>query len=150
MRREKILNLKNARVPHQEKQMKRILARGICPFCKKYFAEYHAASILKEGKYWFITKNDYPYEGSSQHWLLVHKKHIATVQEITKKGFEELGEFLSWVEKNFNIQGGSFVMRFGDINYTGATISHLHAHVVVGSRQTKKSVGIKVKVGFQK
>lgn len=144
----KFLNLSSARVKHQKKQMEEIAKRGICPFCREYFEEYHAAPILRERKYWLVTKNDYPYEGTEVHLLLVHKKHIEKVSQISKDGFIELLNHLSWIEKKFKIKGASFVLRSGDSEYTGASIAHLHAHLVLGSKQKKSSVPIKVKIGF--
>ena len=40
-------------------------------------------------------------------------------------------------------------MRFGDVEYTGATISHLHAHIIVGGPENSKREDLKVKVGFK-
>ena len=46
-------------------------------------------------------------------------------------------DHIKWANKKFKIPGASFIMRFGDHNYTGATITHLHAHIVSGHKQKR-------------
>ena len=48
-----------------------------------------------------------------------------------------------WAAKKYKIQGGALTMRFGESNFTGATVSHLHAHLIypaVGKRNHSKTV----------
>ncbi len=144
------MNISNARVPAQRKQMVEIQKEGVCPFCPKYFKKYHDAPIIKETDKWLITKNDYPYEGSKLHLLLVHKKHIENVSELSPKAAQELIHLTKWAEKEFKMKGGILLMRFGKPEYTGATITHLHAHVVVGEKEGKGREKLKTSIGFQK
>lgn len=144
------LNMANVRELEQEKQMVWLQKHNICPFCRKYFEAHHKAPILWEKKFWLVTMNDYPYEGSVNHFLIVHRMHKTSLSDISKKAAEELGEALHWIEKKYKLPGGTFAMRFGDIHYTGATIAHLHAHVIVGIKQSKNGEKIKFKAGFQK
>jgi ATP adenylyltransferase len=149
-KKEILMNMQNARKPHQKKQMEEILEHGICPFCRKYFEKYHREPILREKKHWLITKNDYPYDGAKIHFLFVLKKHKTKLSEIGSNAIKELENHFTWIEKKFKIPGGTVILRFGDIKYTGATISHLHGHIVVGEKQRKKTEPIKVKIGFKK
>ena len=64
-------------------------------------------------------------------------------------GIEELLDHIKWANKKFKIPGASFIMRFGDHNYTGATITHLHAHIVSGHKQKKNSEAIRSSIGFK-
>jgi diadenosine tetraphosphate (Ap4A) HIT family hydrolase len=148
MKKTNLLNLKNARVKHQLEQMKEIQRENVCPFCIKYFEKYHKAPILLETKYWLLTKNDYPYKGSKHHLLLVHKKHIEHIDQISVNAFKDLAYVIKFLKKKNKIIGGTFLMRFGDNRYTGATITHLHAHIISGGKENKKP--IKTKVGFFK
>jgi len=146
----KYFNMANARVPEQLKQMEDLQKMKICPFCRKYFEKNHREPILREGKNWLVTKNDYPYEGSRVHMIINYKKHIDSVEKISPQSMIELFSHIRWIKKKFNIRGGAFLMRFGDIKYTGASITHLHAHLISGYKQKKDSESIKQKIGYKK
>jgi hypothetical protein len=50
--------------------------------------------------------------------------------ELTKKDWESITALSNWAIKEFNIPGGGLTMRFGETVYTGATVCHLHAHLI--------------------
>ena len=62
----------------------------------------------------------------------------------------ELLDHIRWIKDKFKIAGGGFFMRFGDHQYTGATIAHLHAHIISGIKQGKKTEKIKVPLAYKK
>jgi diadenosine tetraphosphate (Ap4A) HIT family hydrolase len=103
---------------------------GVCPFCPESLAKYHTNPILKEGKFWLLTDNLYPYDGAKYHELLIHKQHITSFDEISKEAWEEMHDFIKSFTGENNIPGGTFIVRFGDARYTGASVSHLHANLV--------------------
>ena len=144
------MNISHARVPAQIEEMKRIKEDNVCPFCRGNFETYHDEPILKEGEYWLISKNDYPYDGVDEHILLIYKEHIIDPSEISSKAHSEFFEFMTWIRENFPNPGGSFFMRFGDTEYTGASIDHLHAHVITSTATRESSKGkLKVKLGYK-
>jgi ATP adenylyltransferase len=146
-----LLNLKNARVKEQLDQMIDLQKKKMCPFCREHFEENHREPILREGKYWLVTKNDYPYEGTKNHVLLVYKKHVSSLEEVSDESMVELLHHFKWVRKKLKLVGGTFALRFGDIHYNGATITHLHAHIISGVRQQKeKTESLRMKVGYKK
>lgn len=147
--RKNLLNMRGARLPEQKKKMEYIKKQGVCPFCSKYFKKYHDAPIIKENSSWFLTKNDYPYDGTKIHLLLIHKKHIETIQEISLKAREEMFSLASWTIKKFKISGGGLSMRFGDFKYNGATVAHLHSHIIMGSKEGKGKERLLVQLGFK-
>lgn len=142
--------MKNARQPDQIKKMVQLKKDGVCFLCNKNFTKYQDTPILREKKWWVVRKNDYPYEGSKIHLLLVYKKHTDSIESINPEGMVELFDHLRWVRKKFKIKGSTLIMRFGDSSYTGATITHLHAHLVSGHRYRKGSEKIRPVVGFGK
>ncbi len=144
----RLMHIRNARVPEQRAQMEDIKRRGICPFCRENFEADHKAPILFENHHWLLTKNDYPYEGTRLHLLLVHKKHVEDLAGMTQASLAALSPVLKWAKKRFRIRGGTFLMRFGDMRYNGATIAHLHAHIVVGVKEGKNTQDIKKKLGY--
>ncbi len=132
------------------KVLARIQAEGICPFCEPYFLKYHTRPILKKGKYWIVTENMNPYAGTKMHLLLVHRGHIENPAKLSASALTELGKHLAWAYKEFKLPGGALFMRFGDGRYTGASVAHLHANILSGTRSGKKTIPIAVTLGHKR
>ena len=144
------LNHDNARTEEQKKLMAQIEEDGVCPFCAEYFTTYHPKPIIKETDYWFVTENMSPYEGTSLHLLFVYKpKHIQTLSLISPEEAQDLFGLLSWAIDTYSIEGGSFFMRFGDMEWNGSSVQHLHAQLVVGKRKDETAEALRVKLGWK-
>jgi ATP adenylyltransferase len=109
---------------------------GVCPFCPEHLARYHPNPILHEGEHWLYTNNAYPYQGSVHHFLLIHKAHIEAFSEITPTAWLELQGLINAITEKHRIKGGALVCRFGETKYTGASVTHLHLQIIVGSGVT--------------
>ncbi len=125
---EKYVNLENAREKEQAEAMKRIEKRGKCPFCRENLEKEHKEGILKEGKFWLVTKNQWKYDETDLHLLFIAKEHAESLKDLKPEAGAELLKLLQWAEKEFQIKAGGACMRFGDINYNGATVAHFHVH----------------------
>ena len=143
-----MVNLSHARTPFQRNVMKRIQRDGVCPFCIRYFLKYHTKPIIKNGKYWVITENFQPYAGSRLHLLAVSKKHVQRLEELPSAAQNELFALFFSESKKKKIKGGAFFMRFGDTDYTGGTVEHLHAQLVSGSKRAKNKEPIITYLGY--
>lgn len=145
------LNHKNARTPEQIELMRKIEEDGVCPFCKEYFPTYHPKPILKETDFWFVTENMSPYEGTTKHLLFVYKpEHISHPEKMVAGAGDELIDLVAWASSEFNIEGGSFFMRFGNTKYNGSSVEHLHAQLLTGVQESDKTEAIRVKLGHKK
>ena len=142
------VNLSHARTKFQRDVMRRIERDKVCPFCMKHFLKYHTKSIIKNGKYWLITENFQPYAGSKLHLLAVSKKHVQRLEELPSAAQNELFSLFFTELKKKKIKGGSFFMRFGDTNYTGGTVEHLHAQLVSGTKRAKNKKPIITYLGY--
>lgn len=129
-----------------KKVIQDIAKDGVCPFCPEYFNQYHEKPTLIDGKYWLLTDSMYPYKNSAHHFLLVHKKHIERIQDVNKSAWKELKEVIDQITTKKNIPGATLLFRFGETNYTGASVSHLHAQLVSGPGK-KDSEPIITRVG---
>ncbi len=107
-----------------------IAEKKVCPFCPEQLKNFHKNPILTEGAEWLATDNMYPYKGAKTQILLIHKKHIADIGEISEAGWAELHSLIKKMITERKVPGGTFMMRFGDTRYTGATVTHLHAQIV--------------------
>ena len=146
---DKFVNLNNARPGKYEAEIKKILDAGVCPFCVKHLRTYHKKPI-EEKKFWWLTDNDYPYELSQNHILIIHKEHIEMPEEMKLEAAKELWEIIAKVTKKRNIAGGTFFMRFAETKFTGAAVVHLHAHIIQSNPDDPNydpKIGLMARVG---
>lgn len=120
---------------------------GVCPFCPEQLKNYHKNPILEESAEWVLTENMYPYKGAKHHLLLIHKKHISTIDEMSATAWSELQELIKKATTRFNITGGTFFARFGDTRFTGASVTHLHAHIVVSNPEDPQYSPLLTRIG---
>lgn len=123
----------HGRVKGQIDRMKECERLGICPFCWENLAKWHDAPILEKGDFWVITANDHPYAGAKYHYLAIYKEHVDSINWTDPAAYRELFLFFDFFCKKDGMKGASILMRFGDMSYTGATLSHLHAHLISGA-----------------
>jgi len=144
------MTMSNARTDEQRRIMEQIQKDGVCPFCREHFEKYHPKPILRESPHWIVAENGFPYKGTRIHMLFVYKKHINSISEVSAEGFLELLEHIKWVNEEYCIQGGALIWRYGDPQYNGSSVHHLHAQIVSGEIDSPSSEPIRVKVGFKK
>ncbi|MEK7584687.1 MAG: hypothetical protein AAB490_05570, partial [Patescibacteria group bacterium] len=146
-------NSLNARSASQRVVMEQIERQGHCPFCIENLNTYHKNPILKKGKYWLLTENQWPYENVKHQLLVIYKTHIEHINQIAPKAWSELGSLFSGEAKKRKIEGGGLAIRFGsskDGNY-GSTVLHIHAHLIEPHlKKLKKTEAWKFKFGQPK
>lgn len=109
--------------------IKSIEIEGRCPFCPNNF-KYHKKEILKKYGDWFITENSWPYKNTKYHFLIIGVKHKEKLNELTKKDFNSVKFLTNWVVNKFKIKGGALTIRFGNTDFTGSTVCHIHFHLI--------------------
>ncbi len=139
-------NLTNGRTPEQLEQMRRLEESGICAFCSKHFNAEHKNPVEFETDNWVVTKNDYPYQNTKLHVMLIPKVHVKTVSELSKAARSEYLDLIARIETHWNLESYAQFMRSGDIQYNGATVEHLHAHVIVGDYENDDFEPVRVKL----
>lgn len=118
--------------PEYSNVLKDILSKGVCPFCPENFS-WHKKPILGKDKDWFVTENSWPYKNARYHFLLICTAHKTDVDELTIDDFVSLHNLVRGIRERFEISGGAMTLRFGDSRFTGATVAHLHFHLIVPS-----------------
>jgi diadenosine tetraphosphate (Ap4A) HIT family hydrolase len=92
-----------------------------------------------------------PYEGTTHHYIFVYKpSHITLPSELSPESRIELFDLIDWAVQEFNIPGGSFFMRFGNSDFNGSSVEHLHGHLISGTKKGDGSEGLKVKLSYKK
>ncbi|MBI4118078.1 MAG: HIT domain-containing protein [Parcubacteria group bacterium] len=114
-----------------KKVLRRILKDGVCPFCEEHF-KYHDEAILHRVGDWVITRNQYSYKNAKLALLILNpKRHLERYEELSPADHLAISELVSWAIREFRIEGGGVALRFGEPKHTGASVRHLHAHLIV-------------------
>lgn len=128
----RFINLATVRREDQRVVMEEIKRQGHCPFCREHLGKYHTNPILKEGRYWFLTENQWPYEKVKHQLLAIYKTHVEHLSDLDPEAGKELFEMFGAESKKRGIEGGGVAIRFGsseDGNY-GSSVLHVHAHLI--------------------
>ena len=141
------VDIKNARVDDQRRVMERIIADGKCPFCSHNLFLYHKKPIMKEGIFWNLTENQWPYENTKIHFLAIYKTHAENLTDISYEAGAELLELFQWVSLNYGVPGGAMVMRFGDMEYSAGSVRHVHAHFLQPDVKSKGYKALMFQIG---
>lgn len=141
------VNLNNAREDSQRRVMQTIIDNAECPFCSENLAKYHTQPILRAGSHWTLTYNQWPYDHTELHLLAIANYHAEHLGDLKEGSFAELQGHFAWAEKKFAIDSGGIAMRFGAISRSGATVRHLHAHLIVPAKNRGTDDKVRFKIG---
>lgn len=121
---------------------------GECPLCPSGL-ETAGNQVLHILNNWQLITNRFPYKNTDQHLLILPREHISTFDDVTGEDFKTIKQLTAWAIDHFSIKGGGLTMRFGDLNYSGATVMHVHCHVIVPSLspETNLPYGINFSLG---
>ncbi len=148
MKSKEFVNLENARVKEQRKIMEAIKKGEYCPFCPEYYNGAKLEPVIRQGKYWHLRKNRWPYKNTRVHLIIILNQHAENLSEISPEAAQEFFELAQWAEQEYQILGGGLCLRFGDIEINGATVLHLHAHLIT-AKITDKNDPAYQKVRFK-
>lgn len=120
----------------------KIVKDNVCPFCvdfskKQEVFKYHSKPVLFHGVHWVVTENFDPYQGTSHHFMFIHRKHIISFSELKPAALQELALLTKKLERKFSLPAGVFLFRFGATEYTGGSVNHFHGHFVLGDKGIK-------------
>jgi len=123
----------NARAPEQLAEMRRLEAAGVCLFCPSQLARHPRQQVLFSTRHWTATPNEFPYPGTSLHLLLVPHQHASDLLELSEEARGDFWVALARLAERHDLSHYGLGIRNGDCRFTGATIRHVHAHVLVSS-----------------
>lgn len=109
--------------------MQQLDAAGICVFCPQHLDQ----EALHRSDYWTVTHNEYPYPGTALHLLLIPRDHVTDLLHLPWPARDDLWRALRWVKDTYQLGHYTLGGRCGDMAATGATIAHVHIHVVVAN-----------------
>lgn len=127
-----------------------IIAGGFCPFCEEHLFKHHQRPLIYKSKHWLVTENAWPYKGSRFHFLFITRSHVEATEDMPTAAWTDLQKLYKKLVRENDIKGATLMIRSGDTRFTGASVNHLHAHLITGSPRTKNTKSIKVPVSFKK
>lgn len=133
----KVVDTRYAKSEDYKEILNAIEKTAKCPFCKENF-KYHRKKILRSEKGWVITESSWPYKNTRFHFLIIPEEHRESFEELNSADFAALSELVKWAIKKYKLKGGGLALRFGDSLYTGATVCHLHFHLMVPMTDKKR------------
>jgi len=127
-----------AKTKEYKKTLEKIIKTNKCPFCPDNF-KYHKKPILKKYQDWLATANSWPYKNTKHHFVLIPIKHKTNFSDLTIQDFQAVKYLVNWLNKKYKIKGGALALRFGDQNFTGATVRHLHFQLITPQLKPSKT-----------
>jgi diadenosine tetraphosphate (Ap4A) HIT family hydrolase len=140
----RLYNLDAARGAEQRRHMQELEAAGVCVFCPEHVAAHHREPVEHWGRHWYVTKNDYPYEGAAAHYLVVSTVHVASFDELPDEAGTELWEIKRTLKSQLAAPALATVERSGNMLYNGGSVAHLHIHLLALDAQPTATVRFRV------
>lgn len=135
----------NHRTPEQLAEMQALAAQGVCLFCPDGLRRHTRQQVLFRTRHWSVTPNEFPYRGTALHLLLVPHEHAADLLDLSGEAQQDLWTVLGQVRDQYRLQHYGLGVRNGDCRFTGATIRHVHAHVLVAQSHTADAPPVRMR-----
>jgi ATP adenylyltransferase len=134
----------NYRTEEQLAQMLALEAAGICIFCPEHLPNHRP--IVHKTALWTVTTNRFPYRGTQLHYLLLPDEHVDDLVDLTPESQVDFWTALRWARDHHGLTYYGLASRNGDCAFTGATIRHVHVHLVQGDVENPEHTPIRVKL----
>lgn len=93
--------------------------------------------ILFTTDYWYISENRFPYEGVEHQFLIASRYPVYKIQDMSQEMWNDLENIWLALTNEFSIPGGALCFRFGDPSLSGASLTRLHAHLIMPKQEEK-------------
>lgn len=133
-----------ARHGEQLRRMEDLERDGVCTFCPEHFAAFSREPVELTGEHWYVTKNDFPYQGTQAHYLIVSNLHVRSFDELPDEAGAELWALKRELKQRLSPLAVATVERSGDMRYNGGSVAHLHVHFVALDENPESTVRFKV------
>jgi diadenosine tetraphosphate (Ap4A) HIT family hydrolase len=92
-----------------------------------------------------VTPNAFPYQGTKLHLLVVPHQHANDMLDLDDEALGDFWTALRLIRERFGLDHYGLGARNGNCSFTGATIAHVHAHVVVGDPALDPEVPVRMR-----
>jgi diadenosine tetraphosphate (Ap4A) HIT family hydrolase len=139
---ERLYELPAARSGAQHERMQALEAAGACVFCDA--DAHHPEPVELSGEHWYVTRNAFPYAGTSAHYLIVARRHVRSFDELPDAAGAELWALKRELKARLQPSATATVERSGDMRYNGGSVAHLHVHFVALDGVPEEAVRFRV------
>lgn len=110
--------------------------------------EYIDQEILFRTDYWHVSNNRFPYEGAEKQFLIVAMAPVYQLNDISPEMWDDLRKIWLKLKDEYGLDGGGLCMRFGNPAKSGASLTRVHAHIIMpkDGEKVKFSVGGKMEL----
>jgi ATP adenylyltransferase len=136
----------NYRTEEQLAEMRRLEAAGICLFCPDALREHAQQRVVIETRHWAVTPNAFPYGGTRLHLLVVPVQHVNDLLDLDDEALADFWAAMREIRRQYSLDYYGLGVRNGNCSFTGATIAHVHAHVLVGDPDTEPEVPVRMRL----
>jgi ATP adenylyltransferase len=135
----------NYRTEEQLAEMRRLEAAGTCLFCPESLREHTRQQVILQTAHWSVTPNEFPYQGTRLHLLVVPHRHVNDMLDLDERSRADFWTSLALIRERFGLDHYGLGVRNGNCSFTGATIAHVHAHVLVGDPSLDPEVPVRMR-----
>jgi ATP adenylyltransferase len=139
-----LYNLDAARGEDQRERMRALEAEGVCVFCRQHADRLQSEPVEHEGEHWYVTRNDFPYEGTEAHYLIVARRHVRRFEELPDEAGAELWRIRRELAARIGAVAYATIERSGDMRFNGGSVAHLHVHLVALEPEPAQTVRFRV------
>jgi len=145
----KLVDKRYAKSKEYHEALEDIENENKCPFCPENLCRQKKPIIeLYRSGQWFITANNYSYPEARVKLIIIADEHKETITEVTAQEWTEIVNLIKWAHQEYDIKGAGLAVRYGDSNFTGATVTHLHFHLISAKLDKKnKSIPVNFPIG---
>lgn len=104
--------------------------------------EYIDQKILFMTDFWHVSKNRFPYKNAKEQFLIVAKGPVYSMAEMSAEMWADLQKIWKRLADEYQMDGGAFCMRFGNPAKSGATLTRVHAHLIMPEENQKVKFGV--------
>ncbi len=140
----RLYNPAAARGDAQLERMRELEREGVCIFCLENAERLQREPPEHLGEHWYVTRNDFPYEGTVAHHLIVARRHVSSFEELPDEAGAELWAIRRQLAARLGAVAYATVERSGDMRFNGGSVAHLHVHVVALDEQPAATVRFRV------
>lgn len=117
-----------------------------CPFCPTELTR-RGRVPLRQRSGWMVLPNEYPRLDVETMMLVVPKRHILSVADLTDEDWMDRGYLEAVCERELGFAGGGIVMRAGDPRDNAGTLPHVHVNMIQPKREGGMSVPLAKTIG---
>lgn len=139
-----LYNLDAARGAEQLERMRGLEAEGVCIFCPEHAGRWQREPVEHEGEHWYVTRNDFPYEGATAHYLIVSRLHVQAFEQLPDEAGAELWKIRRELSERLGAPAYATVERSGDMRLNGGSVEHLHVHFLALEEEPAQTVRFRV------